>query len=150
MCKLFLISLILTSSLSLSFSTNNSNCEEKKDLYELKLSAFDPDVSKFVQDGWEKLVAERKTRGATNKGGYSIDCARVQVADTERRYTILVNYETDLFGKMLSCIIFVMTTQTEPLRIICNLENIADDYHPAERELRNLFNFFYNSKLYCS
>ncbi|XP_044593432.1 uncharacterized protein LOC123271230 [Cotesia glomerata] len=149
MYKFFLISVILTASLSLSFSTNNSNCEEKKDLYDLTLKKNDPDVVKFAEDGWEKLVAKGRTRGATNRGSFSVECARVQIIEIERRYTILVIYVIDGPGKMLFCVIFVMTTQTEPLSISCYLERFTDIYDPAEREQRNMYSLFYNNKLFC-
>ncbi|KAH0552263.1 hypothetical protein KQX54_007907 [Cotesia glomerata] len=149
MCKLFLISVILTSSLSLSFSTNNCSCQEKKDLYELKLSVNDPDVLKFAEDGWNKLVAEGRSRGATIRGSFSVQCARVQIVDTERRYTILVIYVAGSPGVVLFCVIFVMTTQTVPLSIICYQNYLVGNDDPVEREQRNIFNLFYRNNLFC-
>ncbi|KAH0554677.1 hypothetical protein KQX54_012233 [Cotesia glomerata] len=127
MCKLFLILLILTSILSLSFSTNNSDCAEEKYSYELQLNLKDPDVVKFAEVGWNKLVAEGKTSGQTRKNNfYYIICARVQVIDTERRYTIIISFpiyfpsSVDIF----ICIIIVMTNQTDPLSISCHPESL--------------------------
>ncbi|CAG5100472.1 Protein of unknown function [Cotesia congregata] len=85
MCKLVLILLILTIRLSLSFSMNDSNCEGKKDSYELKLNKDDLDVVKFAEDGWNKLVAEGRTRGVNSRGNLYVNCVRVQVIDTERK-----------------------------------------------------------------
>lgn len=120
MYKLFFLSLILTANLSLSSSTNDSNCEEKKYSYELQLNRNDTDVVKFVQDGWNKLVAENRTKGANSRGELDIQCARIQVIGTERRYTILVKFYTDLFDTALYCLIFVWTKRTDPLTITCS------------------------------
>ncbi|CAG5071915.1 Protein of unknown function, partial [Cotesia congregata] len=109
----------------------------------------DPDVVKFTEDGWKKLVSEGKTRGATNRGDFYVKCARVQIVDTERRYTILVRYATNLSGKMLNCLIFVMTTQTEPLTISCYIGSFTTNDDPTEREQYNMFNLFYNNELFC-
>ncbi|CAG5073537.1 Protein of unknown function [Cotesia congregata] len=78
MCKLFLISVILTSSLSF-----------EKDL----------NVVKFVEDCWEKLVAEGRTRRAPNRGDYYVNCARVQTSDVlaEREQCNMYNLLYELF-----------------------------------------------------
>ncbi|CAG5071982.1 Protein of unknown function [Cotesia congregata] len=149
MFKLFLISVILISSLSLSFSTNNSSGEEIRDLFELKLSRKDPDVVKFVEDGWEKLVAEERTRGAKIRGDFYVRCARVQIAETKTRYTILVIYDTDLPRSTLNCLIFVMPSQTKPLSISCYIGSFTDICDPAEIEQFNMYNLFYNNELFC-
>ncbi|CAG5073881.1 Protein of unknown function [Cotesia congregata] len=119
MCKLSLMSVILTSSLSLSFSTNNCSCEEKKDLYELKLSVNDLDMFKFAEDGWNKLVAEGRSRGATIRGSFSV------------QYT----QESKLF------------TLKEDILYLLYMWPGNDD--PAEREQRNIFNLFYRNNLFC-
>lgn len=125
MCKLFMMSLlILTTRLSLSSSKNNSIIEEKIDSYESQLNRYAPDVKKFVEDGWEKLVTEGRTKIANKEGGFFIDCARVQVVNSERRYTILVTFFPDSPNNaFLHCTIFAWTDQTDPIYISCQKGN---------------------------
>lgn len=111
--------IILTASLSLSSSTNNCNFEEEKYSYELQLNENDPDVIKFANDSWNKLVSEGRTRGAKSRNDLLVFCARVQVINNERRYTILVKYQTDWSDALLYCTIFVWTNQKTPLTISC-------------------------------
>ncbi|KAH0554683.1 uncharacterized protein LOC123263664 [Cotesia glomerata] len=134
MCKLFLISLILTSSLSLSFSINNSNLEENEDLYELNLIGNESDVVTFVKDGWTKLPTRGiPTEGVLVKSGY-VKCAKVKIADTERRYTIVARYSTIKPNQVFHCTISVMTTQTEPLDINCLVGTFAASVDPPDYE----------------
>ncbi|CAG5074924.1 Protein of unknown function, partial [Cotesia congregata] len=81
MCKLFLISLILTSSLFFSFLINNCNSEEKNYVYELQLSENDPDVVKFVENGWNKLCAEDSDKATTERGNYYIVCGKPELIE---------------------------------------------------------------------
>ncbi|CAG5073538.1 Protein of unknown function [Cotesia congregata] len=137
MCKLFSIS-----QACLSFSTNNSNLEEEKDLYELNLSKKEPDVVKFVEDGWKKLLTQGNTRETVDRGGYDVKCAKVQVADTETRYTIVVRYSTISRDTVFDCKISVMTTQMEPLNISCIVGQFTGFYDPAEYEHYNAFSVY--------
>ncbi|CAG5075216.1 Protein of unknown function [Cotesia congregata] len=85
-----------------------------------------PYVVKLVEDGWNKLVAERRTRGAKTRGDSYVECAKVQIVDTERRYNVLVKYATDLPPiYMLLRSIFDMKTQRDPLTISCHKGDIA-------------------------
>lgn len=109
--------LFLTISLfSVCFAEND---EGNLDVYEKELTKNDEDVVKFIQDGWKKLRAAGRTRGASRIRAYDIYCARVQVIDDERRYTILVKYDEILSKHCFYCYILVWTKKSDPLVINC-------------------------------
>ncbi|KAH0554684.1 hypothetical protein KQX54_012274 [Cotesia glomerata] len=135
--------------LSLSFSINNSNSEEINNVYELQLSGNESDVVKFVENGWNKLCAEDPDKATTKRGNYYIDCAKLQIVDTERQYTILVIYQTDFFLHSLKCAIIVMTSHTEPLTISCFRDFSLNVYDPKEEKELNMCYSFFDNKQFC-
>ncbi|CAD6202671.1 GSCOCG00009709001-RA-CDS [Cotesia congregata] len=88
---MYKITLLLSLLLLSIFLTAAENCSETAS-YKLNLTADDPDVKEFIEDGWKKLVEYNRSDGATNYTHSGLFKAQLRVEDNQRKYTILAYY----------------------------------------------------------
>lgn len=114
--KMYKVTLLLLLSI---FLTAAENCSETAS-YKLYLTADDPDIKQFIEDGWKKLVEYNLVDGASNYTHSGLFKAQVRVEDDQRKYTILAFYiSNNGIVKFSYCYLFAYPIREKPLYIDC-------------------------------
>ncbi|KAH0551955.1 hypothetical protein KQX54_003412 [Cotesia glomerata] len=115
--KISLVILVIFANVALSVTPD---CSEITETYELTLKPDDQDVLKLARDSWNLLVSSGKNRGALKFINLGIEKAQVQVVGSERRYTILLQYDVgNSMNFYLNCYLFVWTDHSNINFIDC-------------------------------
>ncbi|CAG5075716.1 Protein of unknown function [Cotesia congregata] len=141
--KFLLFFVCAYASIVLIVSTVNS--EEIAPTYELKLDGNNPDVRKFAEDGWSKVVDERSDDLGTHLKEIEVRKAQVQVVGTEKRYTILVYYYLEEMPYHLMCILFVRSENSNPIFIKCYETLFSLNSKPCEKGMMEMYHYFYHN-----